>query len=45
VRYDEERGEIILRKVEERRRTLRMGRKLLPEKIEKLIERGLSDNL
>ncbi len=45
VRYDEERGEIILRKVEERRRTLRAGRGLRPEEIEELIQRGLGDNL
>ena len=45
VRCDEERGEIILRKVEERRRTLRAGRGLTPEEIEELIQRGLGDNL
>lgn len=45
VRYDEEREEIILRKVEERRRTLRAGRRLSPEEIERLIEHGLGDNL
>ena len=45
VRCDEERGEIILRKVEERRRTLRAGRALTPEEIEELIQRGLGDNL
>jgi len=45
VRCDEERGEIILKKVEERRRTLRAGRDLTPEEIEELIQRGLGDNL
>ena len=45
VRCDEERGEIILRKLEERRRTLRAGRGLTPEEIEELIQRGLGDNL
>ncbi|RLI41446.1 AbrB family transcriptional regulator [Candidatus Bathyarchaeota archaeon] len=45
VRCDEEKGEIILRKVEERRRTLRAGRGLTPEEIEELIQRGLGDNL
>ena len=45
VRCDEERGEIILRKLEERRRTLRAGRRLTPEEIEELIQRGLGDNL
>ena len=45
VRCDEERGEIILKKVEEQRRTLRAGRDLTPEEIEELIQRGLGDNL
>ena len=45
VRCDEEKGEIILRKVEERRRTLRAGRGLTPEEIDELIQRGLGDNL
>lgn len=45
VRCDEERGEIILRKLEERRRTLRAGRRLTPEEIEELIQQGLGDNL
>ena len=45
VRCDEERGEIILRKLEERRRTLRAGRGLTPEEIDELIQRGLGDNL
>lgn len=45
VRCDEEKGEIIFRKVEERRRTLRAGRGLTPEEIEELIQRGLGDNL
>jgi len=45
VRCDEERGEIILRKLEERRRTLRAGRRLTPEEINELIQQGLGDNL
>ena len=45
VRCDEEKREIILRKVEERRRTLRAGRDLTPEEIEELIQRGLGDNV
>lgn len=45
VRYDEERGEIIIKKVEDRRRTLRIGRKLLPDEIESLIESGLRNNV
>ena len=45
VRCDEERGEIILRKLEERRRTLRAGRRLTPEEIDELIQQGLGDNL
>ena len=45
VRCDQERGEIILKKVEERRRTLKAGRELKPEEIEELIRRGLGDNL
>ena len=45
IRYDEDRGEIILKKVEERRRTLRAGRELKPEEIEKLIQEGLGDNI
>jgi len=45
VRCDEEKKEIIMRKVEERRRTLRAGRDLTPEEIEELIQRGLGDNV
>ena len=45
VRCDEEKREIILRKVEEQRRTLRAGRNLTPEEIEELIQRGLGDNI
>jgi len=45
VRCDEEKREVILRKVVERRRTLRAGRDLTPEKIEELIKRGFSDNV
>lgn len=45
VRCDEESGEIIFRKVKERRRTLRIGKKLLPGEIEEMIEKGLRDNL
>lgn len=45
VRCDEEKREIILRKVEERRRTLRADRDLTLEEIEELIQRGLGDNV
>ncbi len=45
VRYDEERGEIVIRKVDERRKTLRAGLKLTPEEIEELIEKGFRDNV
>jgi len=45
VHRDGEKREIILRKVEERRRTLRAGRSLTPEEIEELIQRGLGDNM
>jgi len=45
VHCDEEKREIILRKVEERRRTLRAGRSLTPEEIEELIQRSLGDNI
>ena len=43
--YDEKRGEIIIKKAEERRKTFKIGRKLTPEEIEDFIERGLRDNL
>ena len=45
VRCDEEKREIILRKVEERRRALRADRDLTLEEIEELIQRGLGDNV
>ncbi len=45
VRYDEKRKEIIIRKVEDRRKTLKIGRKLTPEEIESLIESGMGDNV
>ncbi len=45
VSYDEERGEIVLRKVVEQRRTLKSGRKLTPEEIENLIKEGIEESL
>jgi len=41
ITYDERRGEIIIKKVKERRKTLKIGKKLTPEEIEELIEKGL----
>ena len=45
VRYDEEREEIVIRKVKDVRKTLRAGRDLKPEEIEELIEKGFKENL
>ena len=45
VRYDEKKKEIIIKKVEEKRKTLKIGRKLTPEKIEELIEKGLKESI
>jgi AbrB family looped-hinge helix DNA binding protein len=45
IMYDEKRGEIIIRKVEGKRKTLKSGRKLTPEEIESLIELGLKRSL
>jgi len=45
VSYDEERNEIIIRKVLELRKTFKAGRKLTSEEIEDPIKRGLEKNL
>lgn len=45
VHYDEEKEEIIIKKIKEQRKTLKLGRKLSPDEIEVLIERGLRENL
>lgn len=39
--YDEKRGEMIVRKVKEKRKTLKIGKKLTPEEIELMIESGM----
>jgi len=39
--YDERNEEIIIKKIKEKRKTLKIGRKLTPEEIEFLIEEGL----
>lgn len=38
-----EQDRIVIRKLDERRRTLRLGKKLSPEEIEQSIEEGLSE--
>ncbi len=45
VHYDEEKEEIIIKKIKEQRKTLKLGLKLSPDEIEGLIERGLRENL
>ncbi len=45
VLYDEKTGEIRIKKISERRKTLKIGRKLTPEEIESLINRGMEDSL
>jgi len=45
VNYNDEREEIIIRKVSEQRRTLKAGKELKPEEIEMLIREGLEENL
>lgn len=39
--YADEEGRIVIEKVRDERKKLRAGRKLSPEEIEELIERGL----
>ena len=45
VSYDGERGVMVVKKVGAGRRTLRCGRKLDPEEVERLIELGLGESL
>lgn len=45
VCYDEERNEIVIRKVLEHRKTFKAGRKLTPKEIEDLIRSGLEESL
>ena len=45
VSYDEERNEIIIRKVLELRKTFKAGRKLTSKEIEDLIKSGLEESL
>ncbi|ADC65024.1 transcriptional regulator, AbrB family [Ferroglobus placidus DSM 10642] len=45
VEYDKNKEVIIIRKVKEERRTLKVGRRLTPEDIENLMTKGLSENL
>ncbi|AIY91043.1 AbrB/MazE/SpoVT family DNA-binding domain-containing protein [Geoglobus acetivorans] len=45
VTYDEKTGEIRIKKISEGRKTLKIGRKLTPEEIERLINRGMEDSL
>ena len=45
VTYDEKTGEIRIKKISKRRKTLKIGRKLTPEEIESLISRGMEDSL
>ncbi len=41
----DDRGRIIMVKVERKRKTLKAGRKLTPEEIERIIEKGLGETL
>ncbi|WP_456478396.1 AbrB/MazE/SpoVT family DNA-binding domain-containing protein [Geoglobus ahangari] len=45
VSYDEKTGEIRIKKVPEKRKTLKIGRKLTPEEIESLIGKGIEESL
>jgi len=45
VTLDEENEKIIIKKIGKRRKTLKLGRKLTPEEIERLIESGIKDNI
>jgi len=44
VSYNEERNEIVIRKVLEHRKTFKAERKLTSEEIEELIKSGLKEN-
>ena len=43
--YVDDRGRIVMEKVEPVRRTLRSGRLLTPEEIEELVSRGLGESI
>ena len=45
MEYDENEGVVIIKRVKEERRTLKAGRKLMPEDIEELMINGLSKSL
>jgi AbrB family looped-hinge helix DNA binding protein len=45
MEYDENEGVVITKRVKEERRTLKAGRKLMPEDIEELMINGLSKSL
>lgn len=45
VSYDEVKREIVIKKIPERRKTLKAGRMLMPEEIEEIIKRGLEESL
>ncbi|MBE8539578.1 AbrB/MazE/SpoVT family DNA-binding domain-containing protein [Geoglobus acetivorans] len=45
VTYDDVTGEIRIKKVSEKRKTLKIGKKLAPDEIENLISMGMDESL